>query len=85
MGKLLHHTAMTTATITRKGSLQMLVVAVAMVLGGVVGWLKYFVECERSRDYATDLLQVVHDYDLTAADLRRSLERDEIARRVDDA
>jgi len=59
--------------------------AVVWGLFGVVGWLKYFVECERSRDYATDLLQVVHDYDLTADDLRRSLEHDEIARRVDDA
>jgi len=37
MGELLHQTAMTTATVARKGSLQMLVVAVAMVLGGVVG------------------------------------------------
>jgi len=59
--------------------------AVVWAVFGVVGWLKYFAECERSRDYGTDLLQVVHDYDLDAADLRRSLEHDEIARRVDDA
>ena len=59
--------------------------AVLWGLFGAVGCLKYFVECERSRDYATDLLQVVHDYDLDAGDLRRSLEHDEIARRVDDA
>lgn len=52
------------------------------------GWLLYFNERERSRDYATDLAQLIHDYDLTDDDLRRSTEHGEtrqyVSRRGDD-
>ena len=52
-------------------------------LFAIFGWLLYFHERTRSRDYATDLSQVIHDYDLGREHLRRSLEWDEIAERVD--
>lgn len=49
----------------------------------IVGWLQYFAERERSRDYATDLSQLIHDHDLGREDLHRSLEWGEIADRVE--
>jgi hypothetical protein len=50
---------------------------------GIAGWLLYFYERQRSRDYATDLSQLIHDYDLGREDLRRSLGWDEIDERID--
>lgn len=47
------------------------------------GWILYFRERGRSRDYATDLSQLIHDHDLGRDDLRRSLEWSEIEQRVD--
>jgi hypothetical protein len=49
---------------------------------GLVGWLLKFRERARSRDYATDLSQLIHDYDLDRDDLRRSLGHDEIEERL---
>lgn len=51
-------------------------------------WALYFSwrhwrELQRSRDYATELSQLIHDYDLTRDDLRRSLNWDEIEDRVE--
>ena len=54
-----------------------------LVVWGIAGWLKAFREQRRSRDYATDLSQVIHDYELGRDDLRRSLRHDEIEKRVD--
>lgn len=50
---------------------------------GVVGWVLWFYERARSRDYATDLSQLIHDYDLGHDDLRRSLSHQEIEDRID--
>lgn len=50
---------------------------------GLIGWAMYFRERSRSRDYATDLSQVIHDYGLGRDDLRRSLRHDEIENRLD--
>lgn len=50
---------------------------------GFYGWLLYFREHERSRDYVTDLMQVAHDYELTRDDLRRSLGYDEVEERLE--
>ena len=59
--------------------------AVALMwLVAAAGWYLYVKEREKSRDYATDLAQVIHDHDLDSDDLRRSLNHDEITRRVDD-
>lgn len=44
----------------------------------VGGWVLYLRERSRSRDYVTDLLQVVYDHDLGREDLRRSLDWDEV-------
>ena len=57
---------------------------VLAMLFAVVGWCGYFRERERSRDYATDLAQVIHDHDLDRDDLRRSLGWKEIEDRVDE-
>lgn len=54
-----------------------------VTLWGIGGWLLYLRERGRSRDYATDLSQVIHDYDLGRKDLRRSLGWDEIEDRVE--
>lgn len=54
-----------------------------VMLFAILGWLLYFNERTRSRDYATDLVQVVCDYDLGREDLRRSLDWDEIDRRME--
>lgn len=54
-----------------------------VTLWGIGGWLLYFRERDRSRDYATDLSQVIHDYDLGRNDLRRSLGWEEIEERVE--
>jgi len=51
---------------------------------GIAGWVLYFRERERSRDYATDLAQVIHDYPECMDSLRRSLNWEEIATRVDE-
>lgn len=48
----------------------------------IAGWLLYFNERDRSRDYATDLSQLIYDYDLDRDDLRRSLNHAEIEDRV---
>ena len=50
---------------------------------GIGGWLAYLRERGRSRDYVTDLLQVVYDNGLGTGDLRRSLEWREVADRVE--
>jgi hypothetical protein len=55
---------------------------VGIALFTISGWLLYFRERNRSRDYATDLAQLVHDHDLGRDDLRRSLQWDEIEERV---
>jgi hypothetical protein len=58
---------------------------------GFLGWvlfgfvyLLYGRERDKSRDYATDLAQLIHDHDLDSRDLRRSLRwkaiREEIER-----
>jgi hypothetical protein len=49
---------------------------------GLVGWALWFRERARSRDYATDLSQLIHDHDLGRDDLRRSLGHDEIEDRL---
>jgi hypothetical protein len=54
-----------------------------ITLWGIGGWLLYFYERQRSRDYVADLVQVVYDQGLDRDDLRRSLEWDEVADRVD--
>jgi len=54
---------------------------VASVFAVLFGLL-YFRERGRSRDYATDLSQLINDYDLGRDDLRRSLKWDEIEQRV---
>jgi hypothetical protein len=56
--------------------------SVATMLFVIGGWVLYFRERERSRDYATDLAQLIHDHDLSRDDLRRSLNWDEIEERV---
>jgi len=53
-------------------------VAWATVAFSLGGWLLYFRERERSRDYVTDLLQVVYDHDLGRDDLRRSTNWSEV-------
>jgi hypothetical protein len=50
---------------------------------GLLGWGLWFRERSRSRDYATDLSQLIHDHDLGRDDLRRSLGHDEIEQRFD--
>lgn len=57
-------------------------VSLATMLFVIGGWLLYFRERKRSRDYATDLAQVIHDHDLDRNDLRRSLNWNEIRERV---
>lgn len=47
------------------------------------GWLLYFRERDRSRDYVADLLQVVYDHDLGRDDLRRSLNHGEVEQQVE--
>lgn len=47
------------------------------------GWALYFRERRRSRDYATDLSQLIRDHDLDRADLRRSLKWSEIEESVE--
>lgn len=47
------------------------------------GWVLYFRERGRSRDYATDLSAVIVQHDLNRDDLRRSLKWDEIAEFVE--
>jgi len=56
------------------------VVVVAFALGG---WVLYFRERERSRDYVTDLLAVVYDHDLARDDLRRSTNWSEVENKVE--
>jgi len=46
------------------------------------GWGLYLRERRRSRDYATDLAQIIHDYPESTDSLRRSLEWDEISQQV---
>lgn len=53
-----------------------------IVVWGIGGWLLYFRERDRSRDYVTDLTQLIHDHDLDRDDLRRSLKWDEVAQTV---
>lgn len=54
------------------------IVAFGFVLYAIVGWVLYFNERERSRDYVSDLMQLVYDHDLGRDDLRRSLGHDEV-------
>ena len=54
-----------------------------VILWAIGGWLLYFRERERSRDYVADLVQVIYDHGLGREDLRRSLEWDEVADCVD--
>jgi len=49
-----------------------------VTLWGIGGWLLYLRERDRTRDYATDLVQLIHDYDIQRDELRRSLGYDEI-------
>ena len=49
----------------------------------LLGWGFYLNERARSRDYVTDLLQVVYDNDLGRDDLRRSLGHDEVDKRLE--
>jgi len=58
------------------------VIELLVWLFAVAGWLLYFRENKKSRDYATDLSQVIHDYPESTDSLRRSLEWDEINNRV---
>jgi len=53
-----------------------------MVVFGVFGWVMYFRERKRSRDYATDLSQLIHDYPLDEQSLHRSLQWREIRNRL---
>lgn len=59
------------------------IITAAFVLFAIVGWLLYFNEPDRSRDYVTDLMQLVYDSDLDRDDLRRSLDHDEIEDRLE--
>jgi hypothetical protein len=59
-----------------------LLIAILSIIG-ICGWLLYYREYERSRDYATDLAQVIHDYPESTDSLRRSLKWDEISDRVE--
>ena len=54
-----------------------------VTLWGIAGWLLYFRERQRSRDYATDLVSIVYTYDVPREHLRRAIEWDEIVARVD--
>ena len=54
-----------------------------VTLWAIAGWLLYFRERQRSRDYATDLVSIVYTYDVPREDLRRSLNWEEIVARVD--
>lgn len=56
---------------------------VGMLAFSFGGWLLYFRERDRSRDYVTDLMQVVHDNDLGKSDLRRSLKWSEVEQQVE--
>jgi len=49
---------------------------------GFFGWCMYLRERNRSRDYATDISQVIHDFSESKDSLRRSLKWDEIQKRV---
>lgn len=53
-------------------------------LWGLAGWVLYFRERGRSRDYVTDLMSVVHDHDLGREDLRRSTDWREVRRHVEE-
>lgn len=46
------------------------------------GWVLYFRERSRSRDYVTDLMSVVYRNDLGRDDLRRSLNHDEVEKQL---
>jgi len=59
------------------------ILTLAFVVWAIAGWLLYFSERERSRDYATDLSQLIYDYDLGRDDLRRSLDHEEIEERLE--
>jgi hypothetical protein len=51
---------------------------------GIIGWLFYFRERDRSRDYATDLSQILYDYPEAETSLRRATNWKEINDRVND-
>lgn len=53
------------------------------LLFGLSGWGLYLREREKSRDYVTDLSQLIYDYDLGRDDLHRSLRWSEVEDSVD--
>ncbi len=56
-------------------------VVVAVVV--VSGWVMYWRERHRSRDYVTDLMGIVYKHDLGREDLRRALGHDEVEERLE--
>ena len=56
--------------------------SVLIGLFAVSGWVLYFRERSRSRDYVTDLMQLVHDHDVGLDELRRSRDWKEVKRSV---
>lgn len=58
--------------------------SVGVTVWSVGGWLLYFRERGRSRDYVADLAQLIHDHELGRDDLRRSLGWDEVEARLED-
>lgn len=56
---------------------------VVAVLISIGGWYLYFNERDRSRDYVTDLLDVVYSEELDRDDLRRSLKHREVQKQLD--
>lgn len=62
------------------------VAAILLLLQSVavaVLWGEWMKERDQRRDYATDLAQAIHDYDLGRRDLRRSLDHKEVQRAVE--
>jgi len=56
---------------------------VVVIVSGILFAFLYSRERDRSRDYATELSNLIHKYDLDSRDLRRSLRHKEIRNQVE--
>jgi hypothetical protein len=56
-------------------------IALVWAIGATSLWLR---EDQRRRDFQTDMLQLVHDYDVTFDELRRTQKYKSVKRRVAD-
>jgi len=56
---------------------------VGLWIFSITGWLLYFREVEVRRDVLTDLMQLIHDYDVGREELRRSLGYRPVEQRFD--